>query len=219
MYPDITRDDVFMLETRRLWLRWPRLSDAQAIVRLAGDKRIADMAMIMHPLTLQDAENFIFHARKCNADGTGMVMAIVQKNKPDTVIGVVSIEPGNAVDIPYLGYWIGAQYWNRGYASEAVELMIDTFFIYTSEQELTASARIENEASKRVLEKAGLTPYGDGLVARRELQPNGEGEVEYREFGEFVEANHFRLDRLTWSRQLPWVQPYMVKQPASSAAA
>ena len=38
MFPDLTRDDVFRLETRRLWLRWPRLADAQAIVRLAGEK-------------------------------------------------------------------------------------------------------------------------------------------------------------------------------------
>ena len=28
MFPDLTRDDVFRLETRRLWLRWPRAADA-----------------------------------------------------------------------------------------------------------------------------------------------------------------------------------------------
>ena len=26
MFPDLARDDVFRLETRRLWLRWPRVS-------------------------------------------------------------------------------------------------------------------------------------------------------------------------------------------------
>ena len=43
MFPDLTRDDVFRLETRRLWLRWPRQADAQAIVRLAGEKSVAEM--------------------------------------------------------------------------------------------------------------------------------------------------------------------------------
>ena len=38
MFPDLTRDDVFRLETRRLWLRWPRLADVQAIVRQRGTK-------------------------------------------------------------------------------------------------------------------------------------------------------------------------------------
>ena len=36
MFPELTRDDVFRLETRRLWLRWPRMADANAILRLAG---------------------------------------------------------------------------------------------------------------------------------------------------------------------------------------
>ena len=35
MFPELTRDDVFRLETRRLWLRWPRMADANAILRLA----------------------------------------------------------------------------------------------------------------------------------------------------------------------------------------
>ena len=28
MFPDIIREDIFRLETRRLWLRWPVLADA-----------------------------------------------------------------------------------------------------------------------------------------------------------------------------------------------
>ena len=56
MFPDLTRDDVFRLETRRLWLRWPRLADVQAIVRLAGEKAVADMtARIPHPYHPEDA--------------------------------------------------------------------------------------------------------------------------------------------------------------------
>ena len=34
MFPDIARDDVFRLETARLWLRWPRACDA------AGDRTL-----------------------------------------------------------------------------------------------------------------------------------------------------------------------------------
>src|SRR5512134_4101613 len=70
MFPDLTRDDVFRLETRRLWLRWPRLADAQAIVRLAGEKAVAEMtARIPHPYHPEDAERFVFQARRSNADG------------------------------------------------------------------------------------------------------------------------------------------------------
>jgi hypothetical protein len=30
MFPDLLRDDVFRLETRRLWLRWPRAAEETA---------------------------------------------------------------------------------------------------------------------------------------------------------------------------------------------
>ena len=33
MFPEIAKDDVFRIETRRLWLRWPRLADAPAMER------------------------------------------------------------------------------------------------------------------------------------------------------------------------------------------
>ena len=80
MFPDLTRDDVFRLETRRLWLRWPRLADVQAVVRLAGEKAVAEMtARIPHPYSAQDAERFVFQARQNNADGTGLQLAITPK--------------------------------------------------------------------------------------------------------------------------------------------
>ncbi len=43
MFPDLFRDDVFRIETRRLWLRWPTARDAESILRLAGDPAVARM--------------------------------------------------------------------------------------------------------------------------------------------------------------------------------
>jgi hypothetical protein len=44
MFPDLTRDDVFRIETARLWLRWPGTVDASSFVRLASDPNIARRA-------------------------------------------------------------------------------------------------------------------------------------------------------------------------------
>src|SRR3712207_4000131 len=94
MFPDLTRDDVFRLETRRLWLRWPRLADGQAIVRLAGEKAVADMtSRIPHPYAPEDAERFVFHARQSNADGAGLQLAITPKGRPNALVGMVGIGP------------------------------------------------------------------------------------------------------------------------------
>src|SRR4029453_18075066 len=94
MFPDLTRDDVFRLETRRLWLRWPRLADAQAITRLAGEKAVAEMtAPNPPPYTPAEGGGFLFQARQSNADGSGLQLAITPKGKPNALIGMVGIGP------------------------------------------------------------------------------------------------------------------------------
>src|SRR3954449_3057759 len=108
MFPDLTRDDVFRLETRGLWLRWARLADAQAIVRLAGEKSVAEMtARIPHPYHPDDAERFIFMSRRSNADGQGLQLAITPKGRPNSLIGMVGIGPDPEMGKPSLGYWLG----------------------------------------------------------------------------------------------------------------
>ena len=60
MFPELARDDVFRLETQRLWLRWPRESDVPALTALAGDWDVAQMTATMpHPYGDEDATRFI----------------------------------------------------------------------------------------------------------------------------------------------------------------
>src|SRR5215218_7219646 len=152
------------LETRRLWLRWPRQADAQAIVRLAGEKAVAEMtARLPHPYPPEAADRFILEARRANAEGRGLTAAITRKgNGP---IGMVGIAASPEDGLPHLGYWLGAAHWGQGYATEAARAMIDAFFAYTDGRELNASARVVNPASRRVLEKCGFAFQGAGLMA------------------------------------------------------
>lgn len=206
MFPDLTRDDVFRLETRRLWLRWPRLADAQAIVRLAGEKAVAEMtALIPHPYPPEAAEKFVFHARQANADGRGLQLAITPKGRPNSLIGLVGIGPSPEDGRPHLGYWLGIPYWGQGFATEAARALIDAFFAYGSEDELTSSARVINPASRRVLEKCGFAYQGAGLA---ELPARGG----------FYPADHFRLDRRAWESLKTWGQTGFVREPAGGEA-
>lgn len=203
MFPDLTRDDVFRLETRRLWLRWPRLADVQAIVRLAGEKAVAEMtARIPHPYPPEDAERFIFQARRSNADGGGLTLAITPKGKPNSLIGVVGISPGPETGRPSLGYWLGTPHWGQGNATEAARALIDAFFAYGEEDELTAAARVINPTPRRVLEKCGFAYQGSGL-----------SELPAR--GGYYPVDHFRLDRRAWESLKTWGHTGLVREPAS----
>jgi RimJ/RimL family protein N-acetyltransferase len=205
MFPDLTRDDVFRLETRRLWLRWPRRGDAPAVVRLAGEKAVAEMtARIPHPLTVGDVEDFVLRSRRENTDGSGLTLAITRKgNGP---IGAVGIGPNPEDGVPHLGYWLGVPHWGEGYATEAARALIDAFFAYTGERELTSAARVVNPASRRVLEKCGFAFLGAGMMA-------------FPARGGVFPVDRFRLDRRMWASLKSWTDAGFAPQARADEGA
>lgn len=163
MFPEIARDDVFRIETRRLWLRWPRVADAAAIARQAGEKAVADMtASIPSPYSEQQAIVSVLAAREMNADGGGLYLSLTHKARPNEVIGAVSVMRG-ADNRAFLGYWVGMSHWGAGLATEAAQAMIDVAFGLTETVSLHASVVPVNTASRRVLKKCGFAHYGGGM--------------------------------------------------------
>ena len=200
MFPDLTRDDVFRLETRRLWLRWPRQADVAAIVRQAGEKAVAEMtSSIPHPFPPERADTFVLESRRKNTSGSGLVMAITPRASPRDLIGIVSIYEGRDGCRPEIGYWLGTPSWDKGFATEAARALIDAFFAYTEGTDLTAWARVINPGSKRVLEKCGFTAVGSGL------EP-------FPARGGILPVDHFRLDRRKWDSLKDWSRTGFVPQ-------
>ncbi|TXM67727.1 GNAT family N-acetyltransferase [Methylobacterium sp. WL12] len=187
MFPDLTRDDVFRIETRSLWLRWPRAKDVDAIVRLAGERAVAEMtARIRHPIDRAETEAFVIEARRYNALGDGLAMAVSLRSAPAGLVGFVGIRSDAAVDGARLGYWLGRPHWGRGLATEASVAMAHAYFAYAGGTALTAEARVENPASRRVLEKVGFVRTGTA--------------TEYFPVrGCEMTSDRFRLDRAAWS--------------------
>lgn len=64
------------------------------------------------------------------------------------------------VTIGELGYWIGKNYWGKGFATEAVNRMIQFGFIELGLNRIWASAISRNRSSIKVLEKSGLRKEG-----------------------------------------------------------
>ena len=163
MFPDIARDDVFRLETRRLWLRWPRLSDAPAIERYCAKWEVARYtARIPHPYPKGSAERFVFAAREGNTLGRDLAMMVTPLGAPARVLGAISLERRGS-DRLTLGYALAPEAWGRGYGTEAGRAIVDAAFALSAVVEIDASVRVENPASARVLEKIGFVRVGRGL--------------------------------------------------------
>ncbi len=56
-----------------------------------------------------------------------------------------------------IGYGIGSEYWNHGYVTEAVHRLLEYLFEEKGFRKVYASFFKGNEASKRVMEKCGMT--------------------------------------------------------------
>lgn len=160
MFPEIFRDDVFRLETPRLWLRWPTARDETAIERLAGDRAVAEMtAEIPHPYPRGGAASFIYAARVGNAQGSALTFALAPVSRPHELIGVVGLRRKDGV--PTLGFWLGRPSWGRGLMSEAVEGLLGAVFTWTDVDAVAAHARLDNAPSRRVLEESGFVQTGE----------------------------------------------------------
>jgi RimJ/RimL family protein N-acetyltransferase len=162
MFPEITHDDVFRLETERMWLRWPRMSDADAIALRAGDPQVAaQTANIPHPYNLRDAEQFIRRARAENESGQGLVLALAFKRQPHEAIGMIGAHGSDFRGTAGLGYWLGREFWGQGLMTEAGRVFIDLVFGVTSLAEIVSDALPDNLASRRVQEKLGFASLGE----------------------------------------------------------
>jgi RimJ/RimL family protein N-acetyltransferase len=186
MFPDLTSDDIFRIETQRLWLRWPRASDISSITNFAGLAEVARMtAWIPHPYPPGEAERFIMKARADNTAGRALVLAIAQKGGAQQTIGALSAALAATGDIEF-GYALAPPHWGKGLATEAVKALAGTVFSLTGANRILANARTHNIASRRVLEKTGFVFVDRGLdllPARGGLHP----------------CDRFQLDRKAWA--------------------
>ena len=64
-------------------------------------------------------------------------------------------------------------YWNKGYCTEALQLMLDYIRKNTSLTSLLCGHFVDNPASGRVMEKCGFVPTGEECID--ESQYMGEG--------------------------------------------
>jgi RimJ/RimL family protein N-acetyltransferase len=156
MFPDLITDDAFRLETRRLWLRWPRVADAAAIAKHTGVEAVSRFTVnLPHPYRTADAEAFILSCRAKNHAGTQVGLAVTHKAKPGEAIGMVGLQTVSDGGLT-TGYWLGEPYWGQGLMGEAVDEMLAPGFIASQAPHFRTIVRDGNLASQGLLESRGF---------------------------------------------------------------
>lgn len=159
-----------ILKTQRLTLRPFSLDDAKTVQKLAGDPQIAaTTATIPHPYLDGMAEDWISKHQDWFQKGVSVDWAIIQ-NSDQQLVGNISlmIHPSN--QRAEVGYWMGVNFWNHGFCTEAMQKVIEYAFEVRNLNKITCRHMHINPASGKVMLKNGLKQEG---VLREEIFKNG----------------------------------------------
>ncbi|KHL01406.1 GNAT family N-acetyltransferase [Sinomonas humi] len=179
-----------VLESVRLTLSAPNEGDETAIFEACQDPAIARFVPIPSPYERSDAGRFIHYAAAAWESGQELTWSIRSQG---ALVGMTSLRLND--DEAAIGYWIRAGARGRGYAKEAVSVVLDFGFA----REGLNLARVEwraavgNTASARVAESLGFSYEGTlrqgiqltsgrhdcwiaGLLSQDERKPSSWGE-------------------------------------------
>lgn len=152
--------DLSPIETERLQLRRPAMTDAPRIAELLNNINVAgNLARVRLPFTEADTAEWL--PRKV-ATSDPHEMAWLITSEADGVIGTVGFHRDGANTI--LGYWLGEPFWGRGYMTEAVRAALHRFFGTTDAQSIQSGVFHFNMASLAVQYKFGFVENGRSEV-------------------------------------------------------
>lgn len=148
------------IETERLFLRPFSYKDARRVQLLAGDEAIASGAINMpHPYTDGIAESWISTHESEFQKGNSLILAVSIKDV-GILIGSIGLYINKKHQHAELGYWIGREFWGKGYCTEAVAGVIDFSFYKLDMNKIFAHYIVRNNASSKVLQKNGFVVEG-----------------------------------------------------------
>ncbi len=136
------------------------LSDAASVTHLAKDYDIAAMTLrIAHPYHEEMATEWIRTHEDGYRNGELANFAVTLREDGQLVgtVGLdIFLEHGRAG----LGYWIGKEFWGKGYATEAAKAVLEFGFDTLKLNRIHAEHFTDNPASGRVQQKIGMVKEG-----------------------------------------------------------
>jgi RimJ/RimL family protein N-acetyltransferase len=140
-------------ETRRLRLRRPRPDDDEAVFAYASDPVVTRLMDWPTHARVETSRRFLEFCADGWAAGTEFTW-LVTLRPDDRALGAIACRPkGDAIEF---GYVLHRAAHGRGLATEAARAVVGWLWCLPHVGRIEATCDVENAASARVLEKAGL---------------------------------------------------------------
>lgn len=156
------------IETLRLILRKPQMDDALAVFHgWAQDQEVTRYLTWRPHQRLEQTQKFIQGCLSAWEFETRFPYMLTLKENGE-VIGM--IDPRIEGPRMGIGYGSARAHWGKGYMTEATRALIDWAFQQPFIYRVYATTDVENLASRRVLEKAGM--QCEGILRKHIIHPN-----------------------------------------------
>ena len=137
------------METERLIIDSIREADKEDYyINISHDKRVLETFICRYADTLED---FDFSSYPGRQD-----LFAIRLKETGRLIGII-LYFDEKEDSCEIGYGIGSAFWNQGYATEAVGRFLEYLFREKGMRTVYASFFTGNDASRRVMEKCGMS--------------------------------------------------------------
>jgi RimJ/RimL family protein N-acetyltransferase len=161
------------VETERLQLRWPTEADAEAIFSRCASDPAVTRYLSWHPhQTIDDTREYLRSRIDDREQGKVFNWLIFLRSTGQLIGSIGCGVNGHAVQF---GYYLAQDAWGRGYMTEAARAMVQVWLAEPTIWRVTAYCDLENAASARVLEKAGL--LREGMLRKYFRSPNLDDEL------------------------------------------
>lgn len=149
-----------LLTTERLVLRQFTRDDVDLLVELDSDPDVMFRITAGAPTPREEIADDILPAfLGYYGRGTRWGFWAAEERDTGEFIGWFHLRPaaGHPDDEPELGYRLRQPFWGRGYATEGSRALVDRAFAECGAARVVAETMAVHTASRRVMEKAGLT--------------------------------------------------------------
>ena len=151
---------MYTMTTERLILRPFEASDAVRVTELCNNYNIYKSTLTLpYPYSIDDALAWIATHEDNFKRGTFYELAVTDKSTGE-LYGAIGLSYNARSQNGEIAYWIGEEYWGKGYATEAVKGVIDFAFSQKGYHKVYGRFFTSNPASGKVMEKVGMVREG-----------------------------------------------------------
>lgn len=172
-----------ILRSKRLILRPFNGKDAEDVFEFASNAEVTKY-LTWYPHTQLSQSEQVIQELYMMHEGT-FAIELVSENK---CIGCIDLRVDQDHEKASFGYVLNQQYWNKGYMSEALMLILEFAFEKLHLNRVEATHYRNNEASGQVMKKCGMSYEGTGIE-------------EQKIKGVYVDVLHYAIVKKDWIKQ------------------